>query len=74
MGHGKRGPNGGVIDIDDPEEVMPPTDSTLRTEVRSALRLTEWAAHERMKGRGRNADLFLDRAAAKLAAAIREAR
>lgn len=72
--HGKRGPNGGLIDIDDPHEVFPELPRALYVEVREALHLTEWAARERIAGREQNANMMLDRAARRLVNALNEAR
>jgi hypothetical protein len=70
-GTGKRGPNGGVIDIDDPHEVFPESPRiVLVKEIRNALGLAEFAAAERIAGREGNAEALRTKAALKLADAI----
>lgn len=70
--HGKRGPNGGVIDIDDPYEVMPGQSEriVLVKEIRNALGLVEFAAAERIAGREGNAETLRTKAALGLAEAF----
>jgi hypothetical protein len=71
MSQGKRGPNGGVVDIDDPAEVMPePGRIVLAKEIRKALGLVEFATSERIAGREGNAEILRTKATLMLANAI----
>lgn len=66
--HGKRGPNGGLIDIDDPREVFPPDPvEALVPGLLDALDLVEFAVRERIDGRDNNANALMQRAARRLA-------
>lgn len=73
--HGKRGPNGGVIDLDDPYEVFAVVEAAgMVSDIHFALRLATFAAREEMAGRDQNAGIALNRAANRLALVISSAR
>lgn len=70
MNEGKRGPNGGVIDIDDPQEVMPRERVVLRRDVHKALELSAKAGEARVEGYPQNAAIYLHKATDLLTNAI----
>lgn len=67
-GHGKLGPNGGVIDIDDPCERFPDAEGAARlaAAVQRAFRQLVMAVEQPT-----NRDYFIEKAAITLAKAIR---
>lgn len=69
---GKRGPNGGIIDIDDPVEVFPDHERLFakRKAVCDALDTFAFGIDERLAGRVVNSEMLIASAAAKLCDAL----
>lgn len=72
MTHGKRGPSGGFIDIDDPCE-RDLVREAVHAHVRKAFGMVVWAAQERQAKRPGNEALMLNRATDHLVDAFRAA-
>lgn len=64
---GKRGPNGGIVDIDDPHERFP-----LHDTVRDALSLVVKAANAERLGFPKNAAIYLANATDRIVRAIED--
>lgn len=70
MNEGKRGPNGGVIDIDDPYELPDPRIDALRRAVAISVRRIVAASEERAAKRESNVTILTNRAVDDIVNAI----